>query len=99
MVGALGPRGRLGISAIAVALATGLAGCMDIAEIPAGLCGNDVVDRGAGEDCDSHPQNGMACGAVGSARACRFDCSSSATCAPGWGCGDDEICRTPSGAF
>src|ERR671931_20771 len=87
-------------AALAAALAMGLAACMDIGEIPAGLCGNAIIDAAAGEDCDSHPNGGMPCGAVGSAHACRYDCSADpGACAPGWGCGADGICRAASGTF
>lgn len=97
MIASLRPLGlALGLSVLAQS-------CADLPAIPAGTCGNGVVDPG--EDCDTFAPNGLRCRAAGAASACRFDCARDATtkaraaCPTGWGCGTDTICRNPSGRF
>ncbi|MEP7119533.1 MAG: VCBS repeat-containing protein [Byssovorax sp.] len=76
--------------------------CADFASVASNLCGNSVID--ASEDCDTHPtEPGTECAAAGTPNACRFVCSgpetTGAVCPIGWGCGQDGICRWPSGRF
>jgi hypothetical protein len=82
-----------------------LSSCADLPRIDQESCGNGVIDPG--EECDKHADfEGAVCGAPGSAGQCRFLCtsgtSSAATsprCPAGWGCGQDGLCRQPSGSF
>lgn len=84
-----------------IALLACASDCTSFPEIPRGSCGNAVVDPG--EDCDGFPRgDGTACGAPGSASACRLTCSFASggpTCPPGWGCSAEGICRQPTGTF
>lgn len=75
-------------------LAAGLLSCQAITDPPLGVCGNRVVE--AGEDCDD--PDDPACGSVKVAAACRFLCDDTG-CASGRSCGDDGVCRTPTGSF
>jgi hypothetical protein len=87
-------------------LAVALAACLDLQPITAGTCGNSIIDPG--EDCDGAMPDDRhfagagghaVCGAAGSARACRFDCSRGVACPETYHCGADGICRQPSGQF
>jgi hypothetical protein len=76
------------------------AGCSNLSPLSAGICGNGVVDPG--EDCDGFAPDGSheACGAADAgAVACRYECEKNAACPPGYNCGVDQICRSPTGAF
>jgi hypothetical protein len=75
-------------------VALAIAGCDDLAHIPANVCGNHVVE--APEECDGFPDG--VCHAPGGDNECRIDCSKR-PCAPGAGCGVDHVCRVPSGKF
>ncbi|HEY4055590.1 MAG TPA: hypothetical protein VGM39_03240 [Kofleriaceae bacterium] len=79
-----------------------LVACADLPEVPAGTCGNLVVE--AGEDCDSVPDPAydemhtkkLACD------QCAYTCDPGApatTCPDGWGCGVDRRCRRGTGGF
>ncbi|MBK7579182.1 MAG: VCBS repeat-containing protein [Myxococcales bacterium] len=70
-----------------------LAGCTELGDISAGVCGNGVVE--GSEDCDGS----QGCGPAGKDGACRFVCESDDECKTGWHCGKDAICREPSGGF
>ena len=77
--------------------------CADIQSYGADVCGNNVVEPDAGEDCDLVVDEALgddlSCGpADGSARQCRYVCDG-AECPRSWACGDDGICRPPSGRF
>lgn len=76
-----------------------LTGCRDLQHIELDACGNGIVE--ADEDCDTHGRDGMACGAPGGERPCRFDCSGGdeAPCKAGWICGADAVCRELDGTF
>ncbi|MFO0755684.1 MAG: FG-GAP-like repeat-containing protein [Byssovorax sp.] len=82
-------------------LAAVAASCADLSPLPSGACGNAVIDPG--EDCDTHAtEAGSRCAPAGDARACRFVCgptSGDATCPTGFGCGQDGLCRRPTGTF
>ena len=83
------------------------AGCYDLPSVPAGQCGNLVLDTA--EDCDGFSAFGgdAACGAPGDANQCAYVCDPTAdatssggpVCPDGWGCGQDGRCRRASGAF
>jgi hypothetical protein len=86
--------GPLGLSA-------GLPSCADFTPLASHACGNAVIDA-ADEDCDTYgTEPGTKCGAANTTNPCRFVCggSAKATCPGGWGCGQDGICRQPSGRF
>jgi hypothetical protein len=74
------------------AASLGFASCANLSDV-APSCGNGVVE--ASEDCDQTDQktSGDACGAPGTAAACRFICSDTIACPAGFGCGTDGICR------
>ncbi len=79
-----------------------LPSCRTLPTIDKGTCGNAVVDPG--EDCDLFAPAGSLCRPPGRADACRYDCSAQPdgarpACPAGFGCGEDGICRRPSGAF
>lgn len=86
---------------IAVAAAVAAAsGCTELSEVAEGECGNRVLEPG--EDCDgSSAFEGATCGfSESSAPVCRYTCTEDgAGCPTGWGCGQDRICRQPSGNF
>ncbi len=72
--------------------------CATLSPIAQGTCGNGVVD--ANEDCDSFPEG--TCGRPSDgARACRFTCdrTKAGSCAAGWGCGVDGVCRQATAEF
>ena len=74
--------------------------CANLVPLTPGVCGNGVVDPG--EDCDGFADAAAheACGAPSAGPlACRFTCAASAACPTGYNCGNDLICRAPSGAF
>jgi hypothetical protein len=71
-----------------------VAACRDLPAIEHGVCGNGVVE--AGEDCDGATATGLACAAPNEAEACRYTCAT-ASCPPGWACGDDGVCRYGTG--
>jgi hypothetical protein len=92
------------LSRIAViGLGLGAVSCQTLPDIQVSVCGNYIVEPG--EDCDGFidadlTSKHLACGGAGTAHACRFDCSQSASACPaGYVCGGDSICRTPIGQF
>lgn len=94
---------RFGL-ALSLALLLPLFGCTDFPVIEAGVCGNAVIDREIGEDCDSFAPRGQACRPPGVVDACHFDCRTvvdgvRAECPEDMGCDDDGICRKPNGTF
>ena len=89
--------------AILGALLPGASTCADLPYLEPGTCGDRVVEREAGEDCDLlvDPSLGddLVCGPPdGSAQQCRYVCDG-AECPEGWKCEDDGICRAPAGSF
>ncbi len=74
-----------------------LTACADLEPIAKGECGNGVIDEG--EDCDSFGRLDMTCRPPDAEGACRFDCSEPNTCASGYACGQDSVCRAPSAMF
>jgi hypothetical protein len=79
----------------AIVLLALVAGCRDLPELAAGVCGNGVID--VGEDCDGEVA-GLACAEPNSASACRYTCGT-ASCPAGWACGVDAVCRHGTGEF
>jgi hypothetical protein len=79
------------------ALLAPMVGCANLDPIALGECGNGVIDPG--EDCDSFDRLDMTCRPPGGRDACRFDCSDSNRCTAGYACGQDALCRAPSGRF
>jgi hypothetical protein len=74
--------------------------CAPLDDIDDDTCGNAIVERERGEDCDTFgAEAGTMCRPPGGAGECRFDCSEGVSCPVGWGCGADAICREPSGHF
>jgi hypothetical protein len=91
------------LAALAIALASPLAGCADIEAWGFEVCGNNLVEPDADEDCDLivDPALGedLQCGPPdGTPAQCRYVCDG-AECPQGWTCGDDGLCRPPSGEF
>jgi hypothetical protein len=85
-----------------LAAVAGLLACADLDGADFGVCGNNVVELDDGEDCDTiaDPSLGedIQCAPPGGAQECRYVCDG-AECPRGWACGDDGICRAPSGEF
>ncbi|WP_437585563.1 hypothetical protein [Sorangium sp. So ce1000] len=95
--------------------ASGSAGCVDLGEITAGVCGNGVIEPSRNEDCDcfeaSEPcdvETKDAQGATFKAKCnpprseneCRLACDDAGEgCPSGWGCGVDRVCRVSTGRF
>ncbi len=76
-------------------LAVGCLACAELPDVPAGVCGNGVVEDG--EDCDSLDAS---CGAPESDAACRQLCATDDECGSGAArCGFDGVCRSASGGF
>lgn len=89
---------------VVLASAAALAGCADLPPLEPGVCGNGVIDRAEGEDCDSlaDPSLGqsLACGPPEDVtHRCRYVCGGAFQCPVGWGCGEDGICRYPSSRY
>ena len=77
------------------AFAVGSLACAELPDVPAGVCGNGVVEDG--EDCDSRDAS---CGAPDSDAACRQLCATDDECGSGAArCGFDGVCRSASGGF
>jgi hypothetical protein len=89
--------------ALGFALLAMTARCADLPDIPAGICGNGVVEPP--EDCDSFAFDAKAlCRPKGSAGECHLDCrvrsdGTRPTCPDGWGCDADGLCRAPTDQF
>lgn len=77
--------------------------CTSLPDVPAGQCGNGIIEPG--EDCDTFASGGGRCRASDEVFACRFDCAKTAdgkqpTCPTGYVCGGAEgICQKPTGQF
>ncbi len=89
----------LGLAAIAALVAT--TGCLSLNEMDAGICGNRAVDPDS-EDCDTFPDN--RCWQPGEEFECRFKCdptheNEELECPDGMSCGQDAVCRQPTGRF
>jgi FG-GAP-like repeat len=69
-----------------------LAACDPIEQLPRDRCGNTVIEQG--EDCDGAGFGDSVCNEL-----CRLECTAEGACPPGWGCGQDGLCRQPTGAF
>jgi hypothetical protein len=82
---------------LTVVLAGAMAACFDLSEVEPGVCGNQVLE--AGEDCDGFAPGGGTCGAPTEPGACFVVCDADVACPDGWGCGQDGICRRPTGLF
>lgn len=81
-----------------------VAACERLPAVPAGQCGNAVVEPD--EDCDSFAPPGVpggSCRPPGGPGQCRIDCGRSPAgrrpCPAGWGCDAQELCRAPTGEF
>ncbi len=77
-------------------------GCKDLPEIPAGICGNRVIEPP--EDCDGFDLDGVPCRPPDGVDGCRLDCSPdengvAAECPSGWGCSQGAVCRRATGEF
>jgi hypothetical protein len=77
--------------------------CAALPEIPAGTCGNGVVE--APEDCDTFPlDRASVCRPKGTAGECHLDCAlrsdgTRPSCPAGWGCDREGLCRAATGQF
>jgi len=79
-----------------------LLSCRELPPLPAGICGNSVVEPG--EDCDRVVDPalgpGTACGDERDGpRACRYTCTDGAPCPAGWACRPDEVCHHGTGEY
>jgi FG-GAP-like repeat len=80
-----------------------VSGCAALPDIPAGACGNGVIE--GPEDCDTFaPDATSVCRPKGTAGECHLDCRRGSdgtrpSCPSGWGCDLDAICRAPTGEF
>jgi len=88
--------------ALGCILALSVCACTDFPTIPAGECGNAVIE--GSEDCDTFGLGpGTQCRPKGSDGECHLDCSEvngvRTPCPAGWGCDADSICREPTGDF
>jgi hypothetical protein len=78
----------------------GLEACAVLPDIPAGACGNGVIDPG--EDCDTFaPTADSMCRSKGTVGECHLDCSrqndgTRRPCPDDWGCNIDSVCRPPA---
>jgi hypothetical protein len=82
------------------AMFTGLfaATCASLPPLKAGTCGNSVIEPY--EECDDHaPEPGTHCAGPDEDDACRFTCNGFYNCPNGFACGNDGVCRRPSGQF
>lgn len=88
---------RAGVSLLACAT---LAACSNIAPLPAGVCGNGVVDPQT-EDCDSvAPGDPQGCGKPSDpVLACRLLCDTDSDCPAGWACAPDGGCVHGTASF
>ena len=88
-----------------LAFVPGIQACAVLPEIPSGECGNGVIDRDNGEDCDTFAVGEDAlCRSKGSVNECRLDCSRLGSgkrrpCPGDWGCNLDDICRPQTESF
>ncbi len=67
-------------------------GCADLPPVPAGVCGNLVVDPG--EQCDGE----ASCATTGPA-ACRYTCDDAQPCPGALACSTDHVCVESAGRF
>ena len=88
-------RGALGF-----ALLTLTTRCAVLPDIPAGTCGNGVLEPP--EDCDTFTlQAASLCRPKGTAGECHLDCRARSdgtrpACPAGWGCDREGLCRAPT---
>src|SRR5689334_15139509 len=93
---------RIRIAALAAlaGLVVAAAACANLEPMAHDVCGNAVIERDAGEDCDTHVfEAGVRCAEAGEAHACRYVCGAESVCPTGWGCGNDGVCRESTGRF
>jgi hypothetical protein len=84
---------------LAASLALALS-CSPLPDVTFGICGNGIVEKDKGEDCDSGNAHVPSCGYKDDpAIACRFTCDDKTRCQPGLVCGLDHICRQPLGTY
>jgi len=80
-------------------------GCTALPVIEAGVCGNAVVEKEKGEDCDTFVDSkDMACRKKGVPGECHFDCAENpdgkqAKCPDDMGCAPDGTCRGKTDDF
>ncbi|MEZ4297620.1 MAG: VCBS repeat-containing protein [Polyangiaceae bacterium] len=88
---------RKGLFALPLVLLLSTSHCAVLEKLPAGVCGNGVIDRG--EDCDGLANGASACRGPEDVAPCRLSCDDDGGCPPGFGCGADDVCRRPTGTF
>jgi hypothetical protein len=82
-------------------IVAGASSCSSLPDIDLGVCGNGVVEPDHNEDCDNgitDDAGNSLCYPAGTVGQCHFDCSV-VDCPTGFSCGNDAICRKPSGIF
>jgi hypothetical protein len=70
------------------------ASCLTLPASAGGVCGNGVLEPGAGELCDGEAN----CIPPGESEECSFSCADE-LCPDGFICGDDDVCRLPGYEF
>ncbi|MBL8715990.1 MAG: VCBS repeat-containing protein [Myxococcales bacterium] len=101
----LAPRNLRGalLGVVAATLYSFGGACTSLPDVPAGQCGNGIIE--SGEECDTFAASGGRCRSSDEVFACRFDCTKTAdgkqpTCPAGYVCGAAEgICQKPTGQF
>lgn len=84
-----------GFLSLVGSLAVMAASCGTLPDITDGQCGNYVVEPKSGEACDEEVTG--KCGSPISYAPCQFICNDEISCAPGYGCGLDGVCRRSGG--
>ncbi len=92
-------RMRIGAWSVTLGAALLCAACEDLPDIPRGVCGNALSEPDVGERCDTFAGQGFACGQPGTPFACQFVHDDVHTCPPGYGAGQDGLCREAAGEF
>ena len=93
---------RLSVAGLSSSL---LFGCTELPVIEDGVCGNAVLEKEVGEDCDTFVDSkDWVCRPKGAVGECHFDCAVNAdnehaACPDDMGCAPDGICRRKTDDF
>ena len=79
-------------------------GCVELRDLDYGQCGNGLVERERGEQCDTAVDEligtNLRCGPPSvPLQACQYVCREGSSCPVSWVCGDDGVCYHPDGTF
>ncbi len=106
-------RGLLAVAATSLGVFALIQSCAVLPDIERGACGNAVVERELGEECDGVVAGALvaacedageasctfACAAAEDARRCQYVWDDTHACPPGYAAGADGVCSRPSGHF